>query len=259
MATGLGAVWSVLREPLTSLSFSQMKEAAAASGLPTATLSHLRQTSAGGRFASKAELADAIDDLFNELDGPRQNRAAVHMVSELLRRSSAENRERLEELLERVGWHLVAGEPVPLDLRLDLPLDTMADPVRDAVVKAIRRYRDRDFDGAMTSIVGIIDTITESIYSANGLPGHATSSYQQRAITARRTLEPRFRASLAGMDASEADLAWKGQQRAVNGSADVLGAFRRNYSDVHGASSADPGLVQTALHSALFLVYGLTA
>jgi hypothetical protein len=195
MASGLGGVWSILREPLTALSFAQMKEAAAAAGLPVATLSHLRQTS-GGRSTSKAELADAIDGLFNALDEPGRDRAAVHMVSELIRRSSDESRGRLEELLERVGWHLVADEPVPTGLRLDVPLETLPDPVRDAVVKAVRRYRDRDFDGAMTSVVGIIDTLTEAIYTANGLPDHKKSSYQQRAIAAHKTLEAAFRARL---------------------------------------------------------------
>ena len=110
----------------------------------------------------------------------------------------------------------------------------------------------------MTSVVGIIDTITEATYTASGLPDHKKSSYQQRATTAHKMLEANFRARLAGMSTSEADLAWKGQQRAVNGAADVLGAVRRNYSDAHGVGSADPGLVQTALHSALFLVYSLT-
>lgn len=256
MGTGLGAAWSVLREPLTSLTFTQMKEAAAASGLPTTKLSDLRQTSGGGRSASKAELADAIDGLFNKLDKVGQDQTALHMVTELLRRSS--NRERLEELLERVGWHLVGDEPVPLDLRLDLPPDTLPDPVREAFVKAVRRYRDGDFDGAMTSVVGVIDTITETIYDENGLPNHKQASYQQRAVTAHKTLESRFRTSLVGMSPAEADRSWSGQHRAVNGAADVLGAFRRNYSDAHGAGSGDPGLVQMALHSALFVVYSLT-
>jgi len=77
-SSGLRAVWSVLREPLTALTFGQMKEAAAAPGLPTASLSHLRQTSSG-RSASKAELADAIDDLFSRLDPSSQDRASVYM------------------------------------------------------------------------------------------------------------------------------------------------------------------------------------
>lgn len=38
----LSEAWSVLREPLTALSFATMKEVAAASGLPTVELSQMR-------------------------------------------------------------------------------------------------------------------------------------------------------------------------------------------------------------------------
>jgi hypothetical protein len=254
MTQGLGAAWSVLREPLTAIPFSQMKEAAAAAGLDTAELSHLRQTSAG-RSTSKAELADAIDGLFKKLDRDRQDRVAANMLAELIRRSPSEqHRERLEELLERVGWHLIGDEPAPLTLQLDAPLDTMPKPVRGAVAKALRRYRDCDFDGAMTAIVGAVDTITAEIFATNGLPNHKSASYQRRAIAAHATLEAQFRRRLGTMPAKEADLAWGGHQRAVNGAADVLGAFRRNFSDAHGVGTADAQLVQTALQSALFVI-----
>jgi hypothetical protein len=235
-----------------------MKEAAAASRLPTVELSHLRQTS-GGRGASKVELMDAIDGLFARLDVRAQDRTAAYMVAELLRRSSETTRERLEELLERVGWRVVTGEPVPLDLRVDFAPEALPEAVRVGVAKAIRRYRDGDFDGAMTFVVGVIDTLTETIYTDHSIPGHKQASYQQRAVTAHKALEAQFRARLLGMGAGETDLAWKGQHRAVNGAADLLSAFRRTYSDAHGVALADAGLVQIAMQAALFLIYSLTS
>lgn len=257
METGLGQVWSILREPISTLTFAQMKEAAAAAGLPTVELSHLRQAS-NGRGASKVELMDAIDGLFIRLDVAARDRAAAHMIAELLRRSAETTRERLEALLERVGWRLVAGEPAPIDLRLDFAAEALPAPVRAGVAKAIRRYRDGDFDGAMTSVVGVIDTLTETIYSDHNIPGHKRAPYHERAVTAHKALESQFRSGLQGMGALEADVAWKGQQRAVNGAADLLGAFRRCYSDAHGVGSADAALVQLAMQAALFLVYSLT-
>lgn len=176
------------------------------------------------------------------------------MIRELIDRSSVDVQERLEELLERVGWHLVAGEPAPSTLRLDAPVEGLPEVARKAVAKSIRRFRDRDFDGAITSIVGLVDTLTEAIYDDHNLAGHKRASYQQRAITAYKQLETSFRARLCGMPPLEADLAWAGRHRAVNGAADLLGTFRRNFADAHGASSADPVLVQDALESALFLV-----
>jgi len=50
-----------LREILLGYSFADMKTLSA--GLPTAKLSHLRQTSGSGSTTGKGTLADAIDGL----------------------------------------------------------------------------------------------------------------------------------------------------------------------------------------------------
>lgn len=251
----LSEVWSVLREPLTStLSFAQMKEVAGAAGLPTVKLGHLRQaTSSSGPGTSKAGLADALDGLFNELSPDSQDRVTGHLIAELVARTEDDGIERLEELLERAGWHLVGGEPAPLTLNAPPPVAPLPPAVREAIGKSARRYRDGDFDGAITSIVGVVDIMTEEIYTASGLPDHKRVSYHQRAVTAHKQLESAFRTRLSGMPPKEQDLSWEGQKRAVNGAAELLAAFRRNYSDAHGASTADPRLVQDALQAALFL------
>ena len=59
------------------------------------------------------------------------------------------------------------------------------------------------------------------------------------------------------MSTDEAERTWKGEERAVNGAAGVLGAFRRNYADVHGVKNADPELVKAASNSAVFLINSL--
>jgi hypothetical protein len=250
------SIWSVLREPLRTLTFAEMKEAAAASGLATAELSDLRQGSGGGG-ASKLQLADAIDGLFNQLGPSEQDRTTVYMVGELMRRCPPDIRQRMEELLERVGWQLVADDPVPLDLRLDVDPAALPPGLRDALMKGVRRYRDGDLDGAMTSIVGLVDMATEAIYVSEGLIGHYSDSYLTRAVKAHKTREAAFRTSLDAMEPGEATRTWEAQKRAVNGAADVLAAFRRNYSDAHGPSTANAHLVQAAVHSALLVVYSL--
>lgn len=181
------------------------------------------------------------------------------MISELLHRMSSDRLDRFEELLEGVGWHLIAGEPVPLNLQLDVPIETLPEVARAAIAKSVRRYRDRDFDGSITAIVGVIDIITERIYKTAGLGDHRKVPYHQRVIAAHKELESVFRARLVGMSPTEADLTWRGQERVVNGAADVLGAFRRNFSDAHGTGTASPELVQTALQSALYLINCLSS
>ena len=252
--SGLGGVWPALRESLLTLTFGDMKTAAGSARLATENLSHLRQTSAASaRSASKAELADAIDGLFNDLDRAAQDRVTAHMITELLKRRP-QLAERLEELLERRGWTLFEHEAVPLQLRLDAVPDTLAEPVQAGLTKALRRYRDGDLDGAITAIAGLIDTLTEEIYEAEGLDNHKRTSFQERTILAHRTRQAAFEAALIAMDADERRRTWQAQDRAVNGAADVLGAYRRNYADAHGAKPADDRIVQAALHAAVFLI-----
>src|SRR5438094_6092080 len=92
----LASAWSVLRELLLSYSFADMKTLTASAGLPVAKLSHLRQTSGGGRSTGKGELADAIDGLFDELDAEAQDRVTANLISELLRRPNVDE-DRLTE------------------------------------------------------------------------------------------------------------------------------------------------------------------
>lgn len=142
----LGSVWSVLREILLGFSFAEMKTLTASAGLPTGKLSHLRQTSGSGRSTGKGELADAIDGLFNELDAVDQDRVTANLITELLRRRSADE-ERLTELLERVGWTLIGDQPSPPRRATGSAAGTGRGGL--ALATAARRYRDGDLDGAI--------------------------------------------------------------------------------------------------------------
>ncbi|HKP90507.1 MAG TPA: hypothetical protein VJT75_11110 [Thermoleophilaceae bacterium] len=252
----IATVWPALREPLLSFSFGDIKTLAGAAGLATEKLSGLRQRSSG-RSTSKAELADAIDGLFNELKPATQDRVVAHMITEILRRNP-EHAERLEELLERRGWTLVEDEPVPIRLGLDIVPDSLPDTAQKGLRKALRRYREGDLDGALTSIVGVIDTLTGEIYEHEDIPGHKRTAFQERTIRAHRTRKAAFKASLAGMDVEERTRAWKAQDRAVGGTSEVLGTYRNAYADAHGPRPADEQIVQAALHAAVFLIRSLT-
>jgi hypothetical protein len=253
----LASAWSALREILLRFSFADMKTLTASAGLPIMKLSHLRQTSGGGRSTGKGELADAIDGLFNDLDPDVQDRVTAHLISDLLRRTRDVD-ERLVELLERAGWTLIGTEPVPLRLRLDALPTPLPESVEGGLAKAARRYRDGDLDGAMTTIVGLVDETTGKIWATHALGDHKVASYHERVVKAHATREAAFRASLASMNAGEADRTWDAQRRTVNGAAEVLAAYRRNYADVHGAKSPDAELVEAALHAAALVIYSLS-
>ena len=246
-------VWSSLRGLLTQLRFATMKEVASACGLPTTLLSHLSQ---GPRGASKSTLADGIDSLFNDLDGDDQDRVAVYMVKELTSRLPDQS-ERLGELLERIGWHLVEGEPIALGLRVRPPVHPIPDHAQPDFQKAIRRYRDGDFTGAMTATAGMVDMITKRIFDDNSLPGFKNKPFQHRVIEAHKTSQPQFEEALKELEPAVVKAVWEAQGRAVNGAAEVVGKYRNEYGDPHGSGPGQPALVPVALNSALFLVDAL--
>ena len=248
-------IWSSLRGLLTQLTFATMKDVASACGLPTAQLSHLRQTRGGG--VTKSTLADAIDSLFNDLDGDDQDRVAVYMVKELTSRLPDQS-ERLGEHLERIGWHLVEGESIALDLRVRPPVHPIPDHAQTDFQKAIRRYRDGDFTGAMTATAGMVDMITKKIYDDSSIPGFKNTSFQNRVITAHKMSKPQFEEALKELEPAVVEAVWEAQVRAVNGAAEVVGRYRNEYGDSHGSGPGQPALVPVALNSALFLVDVLT-
>lgn len=231
-----------------------MKDVASACGLPTAQLSHLRQERGG---VSKSTLADGIDSLFNDLDEDDQDRVAVYMVKELTSRLPDQG-ERLGELLERIGWQLVEGQPVVLDLRVHTPIHPIPDHAQTDFQKAIRRYRDGDYTGAMTAIAGTVDMITKRVFADSGIPDFEKTSFQNRVITAHKTLKPQFEETLKESEPAVVEAIWRAQVRAVNGAAEVVGSYRNEYGDPHGSGPGQPALVPVALNSALFLADILT-
>ena len=184
-----------------------------------------------------------------------RDRVAVYMVKELT--SWPPRTERLEELLERIGWHLVEGEPIARDLRVHPPVHPIPDHAQTDFQKAIRRYRDGDFTGAMTATAGMVDMITKRIYDDNSLRNFKNISFQNRVITAHKMSKPQFQEALKEIEPSVVKAVWEAQRRAVNGAAEVVGRYRNEYGDPHGSGPGQPALVPAALNSALFLVDAL--
>src|SRR5437870_3195723 len=103
-------VWSTIRGVIRDrLSFSQMKDLAGAVGLPVHRLARLQQGSGG---ASKGQLMDAIDRLFNDLEEDDQQRVVTSTITELLCRAP-DSQPQLEEILARVGWGISDGQIHP--------------------------------------------------------------------------------------------------------------------------------------------------
>lgn len=243
-----GSIRGVIRE---ALSFAQIKDLVGESGLPIHRLARLQQKSSGG--SSKGQLMDGIDGLFNGLDEDARDRFVAACVEGLLKRNNA-LLEDLRTTLGRVGWGVTSQGVYPLRLQIELETFTLDERIQEGIGKTLRRYRDGDFDGAVTAICGLVDSITEKVYSQKSLGDHRTASYQERVSKAFRALESEFKAPLSSLLDEEKNRIWNNHHGSVNQAAYVLGAFRREYSDVHGVQGAAPELVQRAIDCAVFIV-----
>ena len=252
MPVRIGDAWGSIRGVIRqSLSFAQIKDLVGEAGLPIHRLAHLQQKLGG---SSKGQLMDGIEGLLNRVDEDARDRFVSACVEGLLER----NDELLEELstsLGRVGWGVtLAGVVYPLRLQIELETSTLDDRMQEGIAKMLRRYRDGDFDGAVTAICGLVDAITEKLYSHKSLGNHRADKYQERVSKAFRALEFEFKAPLKSLEQDKANRIWENHRGAVNQAAYVLGAFRREYSDAHGVQGVAPELVQRAIDCAVFII-----
>jgi len=161
----------------------------------------------------------------------------------------------IKEILDRVANDLKTGGITRL--QVDLETTTTSREVREGVSTCLRRYREGDFDGAMTAICGVVDHLTEQIHSSRSLSDLRKDSYQDRVSDAFTSLEAVYRASLVSLSSEEASRIWHNHRQAINQAAYVLGAFRREFSDAHGVQDADPRLVLRAVDCAVFIIRSL--
>ena len=249
-------IWPTLRGLVRDeFTFSEIKELGGASGLPVHQLSHLSQ---GSSKTSKGTLLDALDGQFIQFAEEDRNRITENLIREIWTRMEAV-RARLIELLERFGWGITDGEPHPLVLQVNVEVTELPEDQRELLSKALRRYRDGDFDGAVTAICSMVDDLTEAAYQQHNLGDHRNASYQERVNVAFRVREIGIKDDLdnAGFSNQEVTRTWDNLRSSVNGSAYVLGAFRREISDVHGCSNAPRQLVQQALDAATYIIRNL--
>ena len=254
----IGNTWGSLRGTIRdSFSFAQIKDLVGAAGLSVHTLAHLQQKFSGG--ASKGQLMDAIDTLVGQLPPDDQDRFVIACIAETLARNSR-SRSSLETVLSRVGWGLIGTEPHPFHLQIDLDTTSLQGPIREGIANCLRRYRDGDTSGAMTSVCGIVDSLTEHIYSHGNLGNHRDHSYQQRITRAFSSLEDKFVQPLtrSSTDPQEISRLWDNYRGSINQAAYVLGSFRREFSDSHGVKIAPPELIQRALDCAIFIIRSFT-
>jgi hypothetical protein len=256
----IGGVWGSVRGIVRdSFSFAQIKDLVGAAGLPIHTLGHLRQGSGSSGYTSKGQLMDAIDALVTDLEPDPRDRYVAACITEIARRG-AKLIPILEDVLLRVGWGLIGDQPYPLYLRIDLDTADFGEQIRTAIANCLRRYRDGDISGAMTSICGVIESLTDSQYTTHSLGNHRNDSYQERVSKSFAALESAYRAPLdrSSLSTQEKDRLWHNHKQSINQTAYVLASFRREFSDAHGPNDAPPEILQRAIDCAVFILRSIT-
>ena len=252
----LNRAWSALRVVLRDVfKFYDIKEIAGLAGVDVTRLARLEQKASGG--ASKGQLITALDGEIGQLENATKARVLNHMAEEVVSRRSDQT-ERLQEYLSRLGWQLVDGRLIPIEVidvseLSELPITATAD-----LTKAAVRLRDGDLDGALAAACGAVDSATAAVYEEEGLGSPGRDSFQTRcrkALGARGTIEE-VRDELIGLGWTREDskMLAHNLRGALNHGANVMQRLRSEMSDVHGSKRVIRALVFDSLKWAALIV-----
>lgn len=258
----VGDAWGCLRGVLLTYSTSAIKQILTKAGLPILRIEY--------QGTYKEPFLTEVDTWLRSVGDQERDRFCIGCIeetvafenarSEALRQHGASVEKSsigdLENCLARVGFGLSGKTVYPLSLQLDVEATALPSEIGEALAEALGRYRDGRFAGAITSICGAVDRLAQLVFVSKGIEDNLTSSYQERISKAFSSLEAEYRGQLdaEGVKPDEVRLVWENHRKSVSQAAYVLGAFRREFSDVHGEQNAPRAFVQKALDCAVFIV-----
>jgi len=259
---GIGDAWSSMRGLLQSYSTQGIKEILGKAGLPVFKIQY------DGTY--KGSLLDEADKLVMALDTESRGRVVLGCVEEVvaLERNKATRMSKrelqpdnqilncLEKVLARIGFGLSGDTVFPISLQLDIETASLPTEVNKAIAEALHRYRDGRFAGAVTSICGAVDQITERAFSTKALGNHKDTSYQERISRSFAALEGEYCRPLkqTKLPSGDVKLIWENHRKSVAQAGYVLAALRREFSDAHGQQNAPREFVQKSLDCAVFVL-----
>ena len=255
--TTLNQAWGALRAELRdAFSFYDIKEIVGLAGIDMTRLAGLVQRAGGG--ASKGQLMTALDIEISELDHRTKSRMLSYIAEEIIARRVYDQSERLEERLRRLGWQVVDGKLIPIELFDIAELAELPDAARTDLVKAAARLRDGDLSGALAAACAAVDSATGAIYAAEGLGPSSKDSFQEccaKALKARGTMSNlAVELDSLGWDPAVTQRLVANLQGALNQGAYVMQTLRSGMSDVHGSKPVMNSLVFDSLKWAALIV-----
>jgi hypothetical protein len=258
MTEDIRKIWRALRSIIKEgCTFAEIKDLVASAALAVEELSHLQQRSLPAKGASKSQLLDAVDDLIVKEPNPTQ---AIQTLVAALLQQKRHLHDKIAECVRRFGWTVEDGQLRPSDFQVEGTSVDFSTEVRELLRTAYSRFGQGDRSGAMTAVCSALDNVTTRMYASLDL-GNPSDSYQQRAVRSFSALENAYRQRFteAGIGDEELNRMWQNYRGAVNQAAFVLGALRRNASDVHGLSDCPPSLVRHAIDCGTFIIRSITS
>ncbi|MGJ0491393.1 hypothetical protein [Methylobacter sp.] len=178
-------------------------------------------------------------------------------MEEILNRKS-ETQEQLEKYLSRLGWQVIDGNVIPVELLDNIDLQELDEVSRDDLIKSAKRLRDGDLSGAISAACGAVDSITNKIYQNKSLGDPTKASFQQRCTEALKAV-----GVFTAIGDQLKDIDWKDSgivpfnknfEGSLNQAAFVMQNLRANMSDVHGTKPVLRPLVFDSIKWAQILV-----
>ena len=232
--TGLGP-WGPIQSVLFEFDSDTVKDIVEAAGLnPDWSLT---EKEAGTHTTRKRAYRPRIQQEYNMLP-PKDKKLFRLNVSREISRRGPDHRERINELLNRVGWALIGEELVTLQLFDPADLSNLPPVAHDDLVKAADRVWS-DPTGAISAACGAVDSVTAEIYEDHALGDVRNVSFQKRVGTSLRETGSldRLKEDLMSMGwaTKKAERLCQNLKKVINQAAYVMQALRTEMGDVHGS------------------------
>ncbi|MBB3231132.1 hypothetical protein [Halomonas stenophila] len=254
MKTDIRNIWRALRPIVKEgFTFNGIKDVVAAAALPVEKLSHLQQKSLPEKGATKSELLDAVDNLIEKEPDPA--RAIQNLILVMIEQNSR-MASHVSVCAERFGWTVVDCQLRPVDFQVDDAVHEFSEEVRILLKNAYKRFGEGDHSGAMTAVCSALDSVTNKLYEKHGVGDPHNDSYQQRVSRSFAVLESTYRLRFKQVmnDDYEVNKLWSNYKGAINQAAYVMGAFRRNASDVHGVAGCPQEVIRHAIDCGTYII-----
>jgi len=198
-----------------------------------------------------------IKSEFFQFDDERKCRSLNLVVEEILNRKT-ETQVQLENYLSRLGWQIIEGNVIPIELLDRAELEELDEVSRGDLIKAAKRFRDGDLSGALSAACGAVDSITNKIYEDKNLGDPNKASFQGRCTATLKAV-----GVFTAIGDQLKDIDWKDSgivpfnknfEGSLNQAAFVMQNLRANMSDVHGTKPVLKPLVFDSIKWAQILV-----